>query len=322
MNKVLITREVPERFLTDLKQVADVEMYPEQQKPMPREALLAQSKDKTVVITMLSDQIDKEYLDSCPDLKAVINLAVGYDNIDVDYAAQKGIVICNTPDVLTETTAELGFTLMVVTARRIIEAAAMVQNGEWTGWSPYLMAGKDVYGKTVGIYGMGAIGQAFARRCIGFGMTVLYHNRSRHEQAEHELGVTYADFDELIATSDYVVCTAPLTEETRNKFDQQVFKQMKSDAIFINIGRGGHVVEEDLLHAVKNQEILAAGLDVLAAEPIDSDHPFLNEPNIVVLPHIGSASVETRDAMIQLCIDNARYVINGEHPLTPVNKTR
>ncbi|UTH14398.1 2-hydroxyacid dehydrogenase [Macrococcus equipercicus] len=318
MSKVLITRAVPERFLEDLRQTAEVTVYPEELKPMTREQFLDESKDKTVVITMLSDRVDQEFMDHCPELKAVINLAVGYDNIDLDYAAAKGIIVCNTPDVLTETTAELAFTLMLVTARRIIEAAQMVQDSRWIGWAPYLMAGQDVYGKTVGIYGMGAIGRAFARRCSGFGMTILYHNRSRQEAAESELGVKYADFDELITTSDYVVCTAPLTAETAGKFNKDVFSRMKEDAIFINIGRGGHVIEEDLLHAVQHRKILAAGLDVLAEEPINKNHPFLAEPNIVVLPHIGSASVETRDAMIQLCVDNARRIINGEQPLTPV----
>ncbi|TDM12546.1 2-hydroxyacid dehydrogenase [Macrococcus lamae] len=318
MNKILITRAVPERFLNDLQQMSEVTMYPEELKPMPREAFLEQSNDKTVVITMLSDKVDREYIDNCPELKAVINLAVGYDNIDLDYAAEKGIIVCNTPDVLTETTAELAFTLMLVTARRITEAAEMVQSGGWVGWSPYLMAGKDVYGKTVGIYGMGMIGQAFAQRCKGFGMKILYHNRSRHEEAEQGIGVSYAEFDELIKESDYVVCTAPLTDETKGKFNKEVFQQMKNDAIFINIGRGGHVIEEDLLQAVQNQDILAAGLDVLAVEPIKEDHPFLKEPNIVILPHIGSASVETRDAMIQLCVDNARHILNSEEPLTAV----
>jgi len=315
--KVLVTRQIPVRFIEDLKTVADVEMYHEKLKVMPREELLNKSQDADVVITMMSDLIDREYLNHCSNLKAVINLAVGYDNIDVDYANDKGIIVCNTPDVLTETTAELGFTLMLVTARRIIEAAHLVESGEWKGWEPYLMAGKDIHRKSVGIYGMGSIGTAFARRCKGFGMEIMYHTRTRHEDAEKELGAQYVSFEEILK-ADYVVCTAPLTEETENIFNKEVFQKMNDDSIFINIGRGGHVVEEDLLEAIQNSEIGAAGLDVLREEPIKEGHPFLKEKNIVVLPHIGSATVETRDAMIQLCVDNAKHIINGEEPETPV----
>lgn len=316
--KILVTRQIPERFIEELQSVADVEMYGEKLKAMPREELLNKSRDADVVITMMSDQIDREYLDSCPELKAVINLAVGYDNIDVDYAKEKGVIVCNTPDVLTETTAELGFTLMLITARRIIEAAQLVAAGEWKGWEPYLMAGTDVYRKSVGIYGMGSIGTAFARRCKGFDMDIMYHTRSRHEDAERELGAKYVSFDELLQ-ADYIVCTAPLTKETADIFNKDTFRKMNDHAIFINIGRGGHVVEEDLLAAVQNGDIAAAGLDVLREEPIKEGHPFLKENKIVVLPHIGSATVETRDAMIQLCVDNAKQVIRGQEPKTPVH---
>ncbi|TDM03738.1 2-hydroxyacid dehydrogenase [Macrococcus carouselicus] len=315
--KILVTRQIPERFIDELKEAAEVVMHDDTLQPMPRDKFIEESRDAGVVITMMSDKVDREYLDACENLKAVINLAVGFDNIDVRYANENNITVCNTPDVLTETTAELAFTLMLVTARRIVEAAELVQKGEWQGWEPYMMAGKDVAGKSVGIFGMGSIGTAFARRCKAFGMDIMYNTRSRHEDAERELGARHVDFSELLQ-SDYVVCTAPLTEETKEIFNKDAFNRMKGDAIFINIGRGGHVVEEDLLAAVQAGEIAAAGLDVLRQEPIQDDHPFLDEKRIVVLPHIGSATVETRDAMIQLCVDNAKQIMKGEEPKTPV----
>ncbi|MCH4984953.1 2-hydroxyacid dehydrogenase [Macrococcoides goetzii] len=315
--KVLITRSIPKHYVEQLESVAEVEVYPETIKPMPREALLESSKDKSIVISMLSDTIDKEFIDNNPDLKAVINLAVGYDNIDIDYARSKDITVCNTPDVLTETTAELAFTLMFVTARRIIEANELVKGGNWVGWSPYLLAGVDVYKKTVGIFGMGNIGTALAKRCIGLNMHVQYHNRSEIEAAK-ALGANYLSFDELLETSDFIICTAPLTNETKNIFNKDAFKKMKSSAIFINIGRGGHVVENDLLEAIQNEEIYAAGVDVLNNEPVGKEHPFLSEKRITVLPHIGSATVGTRNAMIELCIKNAELIIEGKKPVSEV----
>ncbi|GGA99269.1 D-glycerate dehydrogenase [Macrococcus hajekii] len=315
--KVLVTRKIPNHFIEQLKEVAEVKMHDDTLKPMQRKALIEESRSADVVITMMSDKIDQDYMDQCENLKAIINLAVGFDNIDVKYADEKGIYVCNTPDVLTETTAELGFTLMLVTARRIIEAAELVQQGEWQGWEPYMMAGKDVYRKSVGIYGMGSIGTALAKRCHAFDMDIMYHTRSRHEDAERDYNAKHVTFEEILQ-ANYVVCTAPLTSETEDMFDEKAFKQMKNDAIFINIGRGGHVVEQDLLEAIQTGEIAAAGLDVLRKEPIEAGHPFLNEKQIVILPHIGSATVETRDAMIQLCVDNAKKVLNGEKPLTSV----
>ncbi|QIH75445.1 D-glycerate dehydrogenase [Macrococcoides canis] len=315
--RVLVTRKIPDCFIQQLEAYAEVDMYDESTNPMPRQLFLDKSKQADIVITMLSDQVDKAYLDDNRHLKAVINLAVGTDNIDVVYAQSLGIQVANTPDVLTETTAELAFTLMLVSARRIVEAAQYVQNGQWKGWSPYLLAGVDVYDKTIGIFGMGSIGSAIARRTQGFNMKILYHNRSHSDQAE-QLGAQYVDFDTLLEESDFIICAAPLTDETKHVFNKEAFKKMKNSAIFINIGRGAHVVEQDLLHAIQTDEIYAAGLDVLETEPIANDHPFLREPRITVLPHIGSASKDTRDAMIQLCIDNAVLAIRDEPLKTAV----
>ena len=232
-------------------------------------------------------------------------MAVGFDNIDIDVAKQKGVTVTNTPEVLTETTAELGFTLMLATARRIVEAEQYIQEGQWKSWGPYLLSGKDVYGSTVGIF--------------GFNTKILYHNRSRQEATENELGATWVSFDELLEKSDFVVCTAPLTDETKHKFNASAFEKMKSDSIFINIGRGAIVNEEDLVNALNKGQLLACGLDVLEQEPIDMDHPLLKMPNAVILPHIGSASENTRNNMIQLCVDNIKAVLNNKSAITPVN---
>ncbi|GAB1614113.1 D-glycerate dehydrogenase [Mammaliicoccus lentus] len=319
-DKILVARLLPQEFIDQMKQFAEVDVWDRELEPMPREEFLKRSKEATVVITTLSEKIDQSFFDSATNVKGVVNLAVGYDNIDLELAKSKGVIVTNTPDVLTETTAELGFTLMLTAARRIVEAVEYVKDGKWQSWGPYLLAGQDIHGSTVGVYGMGSIGEAFARRLKGFNCNVLYHNRSRKEKAEQELGVTYKSMDDLLTESDFVVCTAPLTEETKGKFNKETFSKMKSSAIFVNIGRGGHVIESDLIEAIKQNEIRGAALDVVENEPIANDHPFLNMDEIIVVPHIGSSSIETRNNMVQLCVDNAEKIINGDSPITPVNK--
>ncbi|MCH4531780.1 D-glycerate dehydrogenase [Staphylococcus haemolyticus] len=318
MVKILVTRQIPDRFVEQLKQFGDVKMWEEAFEPMPREQFLKELEDVDACFITLSEKIDATCLEHAKHVKVIANMAVGFDNIDVKLAQEKGIVVTNTPQVLTETTAELGFTLMLTVARRIVEAEKYVQDGEWKSWGPYLLSGKDVHGSTVGIYGMGDIGKSFARRLQGFNTTILYHNRSRHEDAETELNASYVSFDTLLADSDFVVCTAPLTPETENKFNKDAFSKMKNDAIFINIGRGAIVDEDALIDALDNHEIGGCGLDVLREEPIKLDHPLLKMENAVILPHIGSASVATRDRMIQLCVDNIAAILKGAKPLTPI----
>ncbi|PTE69144.1 D-glycerate dehydrogenase [Staphylococcus devriesei] len=318
MGKILVTRKIPEQFIEQLEQLGDVRMWDDEFEPMPRAQFLTELEDADACFITLSEKIDKESIEHAKNVKIIANMAVGYDNIDVALANQNGIVITNTPNVLTETTAELGFTLMLTVARRIIEAQQYVQNGQWKSWGPYLLSGKDVHGSTVGIYGMGEIGRSFARRLQGFNTTILYHNRSRHEDAERQLNAQYVSFEELLERSDFVICTAPLTPETVNKFDEKAFSKMKNDAIFINIGRGAIVDEEALVNALNNNEIGGCGLDVLREEPIRLDHPLLKMQNVVILPHIGSASVVTRNRMIQLCVDNIEAVLQGKAPETPV----
>ena len=318
MNKILITRKIPQKFIEQLEQIGDVVMWDKELTPMPRETFLSEVKDATACFITLSESVDEEVLKEASDLKIIANMAVGYDNIDVVRANDHDITVTNTPDVLTETTAELGFTLMLTVARRIIEADRYVQEGQWQSWGPYLLSGKDVHGSTVGIYGMGGIGRAFARRLKGFNTRILYHNRTQNPEAEKELDATYVSFETLLKESDFVICTAPLTPQTENQFDSKAFNLMKNDAIFINIGRGAIVDETALVEALRNHTILGCGLDVLRQEPIDVNHPLLKLDNAVIVPHIGSASRLTRDRMVQLCVNNILAVLNHQPPITPV----
>ena len=318
MQKIVVSRKIPQKFIKQLEDIGEVEVWDASLTPMPREKFLTALKDATACFVTLSEIMDEEVIEAAPNLKVIANMAVGYDNIDIDLMQSKGIVVTNTQGVLTETTAELGFTLMLAVARRVVEAETYVQNGEWQSWGPYLFAGKDLYQANVGIYGMGDIGKAFARRLKGFNTNIMYHNRTRHKDDEEALGALYVSFETLLKESDFVICTAPLTAETRDKFDDKAFKMMKKDAIFINIGRGAVVDEEALVKALQNEEIKACGLDVLREEPIDMQHPLLSMNNATILPHIGSASVITRDRMIQLCIDNIKLVLDEKDPKTPV----
>lgn len=311
MNKILVTRQIPEKFKARLEQYSEVEMWDHHLTPMPREKFLEAAKDKTALLVTLSEKVDEALFQAAPNLKVVANMAVGYDNIDLVAAEQHDVVISNTPHVLTETTAELGFALMMATSRRIVEAEKYVQGGHWESWGPYLLAGKDIYRSKVGIFGMGEIGRAFARRLKGFNADILYHNRSRNTKAEKDLGAFYTSFETLVKESDFIISTAPSTPETQNTFNKDVFKAMRNDAIFINIGRGDVVVEEDLVAAIENGDIAGAGLDVVRDEPIRMDHPLLKFPNVIVTPHIGSATVLTRDQMIQTCVLNIEDVFNG-----------
>lgn len=316
--KILVTRKIPQTFIDQLETIGEVKMWDETYEAMPRDQFLEEVKDAAVCFITLSEQIDEEVYETATQLKIVANMAVGYDNIDVEGAQTHDIVITNTPDVLTETTAELGVTLMLTVARRIVESEHYVQDGKWQSWGPYLFAGKDLHHSRVGIFGMGDIGRGVARRLQGFNTSIMYHNRSRHLESEQTYGTLYVTFETLLKESDFIICTAPLTNETRHKFNREAFSMMKSDAIFINIGRGAVVDEEALIEAIDQQQIAGCGLDVLQEEPIAMDHPLLKYPNVVITPHIGSASVETRNRMIQLCVDNIEAVLSDNEPLTPV----
>jgi len=316
---IYITRKLPQHLLKPYENQFKFRMYSSDQTPIPRETLLQEVKNVDGLLCMLTEQIDEELMTHARHLKIVANLAVGYDNINVQAARKHHVIVTNTPDVLTETTVDLTFTLLLATARRLIEANRLIQDDQWKHWSPFLLAGTDVYKQTIGIVGMGRIGEAVARRAKGFGMNILYHNRTRKFEAEDELNVVYASFDELIKQADFIVSLVPLSQETKHLFNASTFKKMKSSAIFINVSRGQIVDEEALYKALESGEIAAAGLDVFKDEPISSNHPLMQLNNVICLPHIGSASRQTRENMINLCLKNLQSFFTKGEVLTPIN---
>ncbi|MEQ2527172.1 D-glycerate dehydrogenase [Bacillaceae bacterium CLA-AA-H227] len=317
---IYITRKLPDEVIAPLLEKYEVKMWEKEDVVVPRSVLLEEASRADALLTMLSDQVNEELFSVSTKLKIVANLAVGFDNIDLAAASAHGVAICNTPDVLTDATADLTFGLLMATARRIVEAAEFVKEGNWKSWSPLLLAGNDIHHKTIGIVGMGSIGAAVAKRAFGFDMKVLYHNRSRKVELESQLGAAYCSFDELVEQADFIVCLTPLTPETRNLFTRAVFKRMKDNAVFINASRGPVVNEEELYDALVAGDIAAAGLDVFDKEPIDKNHPLLSLSNVVALPHIGSASIDTRMNMMRLCVENIDAVLSGKEPKTLVKK--
>ncbi|WP_099160009.1 2-hydroxyacid dehydrogenase [Virgibacillus ndiopensis] len=315
---IYITRKIPNEVIESYFDSFDIRMWERADIPVPRDLLLKEMEHADALLCLLTESIDKELLEKATKLKIVANMAVGYDNVNIIAARNKGIIVTNTPDVLTDTTADLTFTLLMATARRIVEGNNFIKQDKWEHWSPLLLAGSDIHHKTIGIVGMGRIGQAVAKRAKGFEMEILYHNRSRNFEAEQEFQATFCKIDELLDKSDFVVSLVPLTKETRYMFNKTSFQKMKSSAIFINVSRGQVVDEAALYNALTSKEIAAAGLDVFGEEPIRSDHPLLNLENVLCLPHIGSASVETRMEMIALCLENISRVFNGKEPKTPV----
>lgn len=316
--KIYITRQIPEYIVETYRNKYDIRMWKETETPVPRDVLLKEVKEVDALFSTLSEKIDQELLEAGKNLKIVSNLAVGYDNIDLDAANQFGIPVSNTPDVLTETTADLTFALLMATARRLIEGYKYIEEDKWKNWAPFMLAGTDVHHKTIGIVGMGRIGEAVARRANGFNMEIIYHNRSRKKDFEKAMDANYKEFEDLLEEADFVVSLLPLTNETKETFNKAAFKKMKETAIFINASRGGVVNEIDLHQALISGKIRAAGLDVFETEPISSDHPLFKLENVVALPHIGSATIETREKMIELCFKNIEAVLAGKEPLTKI----
>lgn len=318
--KVVVTRKVPDRAIELLAPHCELDVWPEEEAPIPREVLERKIRDADGLYCLLTDTVDRALLDLAPRLRIISNMAVGYNNIDVAEATRRNIMVTNTPDVLTETTADLTFALLMAAARRITEAERFLRDGKWKTWSPMLLTGQDVYGATLGIIGLGRIGSAVARRARGFDMRVLYHATRRNEQAERELGVRYAGLDELLAESDFVVIMTPLTPQTRNLIGARELALMKPTAVLVNAARGGIVDERALYDALKEGRIWAAGLDVFEEEPVPTDHPLLSLPNVTALPHIGSASVRTRTRMAELAAENLLDGLAGRVPKCLVNR--
>src|ERR687897_2011486 len=315
--KVLVTREIPEAGL-GLLEGFDVTVLHE--RPPTCDELLEAVRGASGILATATEKMDGEVMDAAGDgLKVIANMAVGYDNIDVEAAGERGVVVTNTPGVLDETTADVAFMLLLAAARRLGEGERLLRAGRWEWWGPKQLMGRDVWGEVLGIVGFGRIGQAVARRAKGFGMEILYHNRSRKVGAEEELGARYLDLDELLESADFVSVHTPLSDETHHLIGAAELGMMNPEAIFVNTSRGPVVDEAGLADALAEGRIFAAGLDVYEEEP--EVHPKLLElQNVVLAPHIGSASVETRDRMAALAAENIVAVLSGEGPKTPVGR--
>ncbi|MGE8006554.1 2-hydroxyacid dehydrogenase [Lysinibacillus sp. NPDC093216] len=298
--KLFITRKFPAHIVEPLKEYYDIEQWEEEEIVIPREKLLAAVADCEVLWVTLADQVDEELLLHAPNLKLVTNLAVGYNNIDVKALRKRGIMATNTPGVLTNTTADLVWGLLLATARRIPESERYLREGKWKSWYPMQLVGKDVSGSTIGIIGMGRIGQAVARRAKGFDMKILYNNRRRRHEVEEMYGFQYVSLEDLLKQSDFVVIMTPFNNDTVGLIGAEELALMKDDAVLINASRGGIIDENALYETLTSGKLWAAGLDVFEQEPIALDHPLLTLPNVVALPHIGSASLQTRTAMLML----------------------
>jgi glyoxylate reductase len=287
---------------------------------MPRNRLLERIAGKVAAITLLTEKVDDELLDGAgPDLVIVANYAVGFDNIDVEACTRRGVLATNTPDVLTETTADTAWALMMGAARRITEGDRFLRSRTSWIWGPEMMLGQDVHGKVLGIVGFGRIGQAVARRGKGFGMAVRYHDPFRpSSDVERDLGAEYRELDELLAESDFVSIHVALTPETRHLFDRERLRRMKPTGVLVNTSRGPVIDEAALVEALREGDLFAAGLDVFENEP--EVHPGLLEiDTAVVIPHLGSATVETRDAMGFLAVENVTAALEGRRPPTLLN---
>ncbi len=316
---ILMARAVFPEVIEKLSQVAQVHVN-EDDTVWSQAELVARLQGKQGVFTTGGDRIDQAVLKACPELRICANMAVGYNNFDIPSMTAAGVVATNAPDVLTETTADLGFALLMGTARRLSESEHYLRAGRWTKWSFDMFAGSDIHGSTLGILGMGRIGQAIARRgALGFGMKVIYHNRSRlSQELEQQCQARLVSKSELLAQADHLVLVLPYTRESHHAIGAAELAQMKPTATLVNIARGGIVDDAALAQALKQRTIAAAGLDVFEEEP--KVHPGLLEvPNVVLTPHIGSASIPTRKAMAHLAADNLVAFFTGKPLLTALN---
>lgn len=316
--KILVTGNLPAEVMDPLRKKYEVEAHAED-RPMERQQLLSRIGDRDGLLCMITDAVDDELLGRAPRLKMIANMGVGYNHIDIAAATRRGIPVSNTPGVLTDATADLAFTLILAVARRVVEGDRRVREGKFKLWAPFLFLGREVSGKTLGIVGFGRIGRAVARRAAGFGMRVLYHNRSRLTPAEErESPAEYADLNTLLAQADFVSLHVPLSGETRHLIGAEELSRMKPTAYLINTARGPVVDEVALLATLQRGMIAGAGLDVYENEPALT--PGLADlPNVVLLPHVGSATLETRTAMAAMAARNLIAGLDGQRPPNLVN---
>jgi len=316
---ILVARAVFPEVIASLRQHFEVDTS-EHDTPLSPSALIERLQGKVGALTTGSERIDANLLAACPQLKVVCNIAVGYNNFDVSAMTAAGVLATNTPDVLTETTADFGFALLMATARRLTESEHFLRAGRWNRWSLDMFAGADVHGSTLGILGMGRIGQAIARRgAHGFGMKVIYHNRSRLDAAiEAQLNARYVSKDELLQQADHLMLVLPYSAESHHAIGAAEIAQMKPTATLVNLARGGIVNDAALATALRERRIAAAGLDVFEGEP--RVHPdLLTVPNVVLTPHIASATLKTRRAMADLAANNLVAFLRDGRALTPIN---
>ncbi len=316
--RVAVTRLIPEAGLDLLRASCDVTIW-EGDLPPDKQELDTLLEGAVGVLSLLTEQVDGDLLDRHPSIRVVSNFAVGYDNVDVEAATARNVAVCNTPGVLTQATAEFAFTLLVSAARRVVEAARYVQDGNWQTWGPRLLLGQDIAGATLGIVGFGRIGKELARMASGFNMRILANDAYEDSKAAAEFGVTYVPLDDLLREADFVSLHVALTPETEQLIGARELGLMKKTAVLINAARGPVVDTEALVAALRGGEIFAAGLDVTDPEPLPADHPLVSLPNCIVVPHIASATVTTRDAMAELAANNLIDVLNGKMPEVIVN---
>jgi glyoxylate reductase len=316
--RVFVSRNIPEAGLSLLSDKVFLEVW-KGEIPPGKKILIEQAEKCEGFVVIPGDPVDREVLAAGRSLKIVSCYAVGFDSIDVEAATELGIMVTNTPDVLTEATADLAFGLLLSAARRIVEGDRLVRSGKWNQWGPRFMLGKDVSGSILGIVGMGRIGQAVARRAKAFGMGIVYHARHRNEVVEREIGARYLEFEALLALSDFVSVHCPLGPTTEGLIGERQLRAMKPSSILINTSRGRVVVEADLVRALQEGWIAGAGLDVFEKEPLPAEHPFFLLENVVVCPHLGSATIRTRDQMAVLAAENLLAALRGERPLHLVN---
>lgn len=315
--KIFVTRKIPEAGVKKLKKISDVEVSPFDRN-LTQDEIIQMASGAQGLVSMLNDNIDRELIDSLTDIRIIANYAVGFNNIDIEYARENGIVVTNTPGVLTEATADIAMTLILCVSRRIVEGDRLVRKGGFKGFSPTFFLGVELQNKVLGVYGMGSIGQALAKRAINFGLKIIYHNRRPLGGGSIDFPAQYVSFDELLKESDFISIHIPLTSETHHRFTKKEFKKMKNGAYFINTARGPLVKEEDLVQALKEGWIAGAGLDVYEFEP-ELNPDLIKADNAVLLPHVGSAATEVRERMSIMVADNLISFFKGESPPSRVN---
>lgn len=320
--RVFVTRKLPKDGLRKITERFDATVWPSEEPPSVQE-LIQNAEDCEGLVTLLSDPIGADVIDQLPKLKVIAQYAVGYDNIDVFRATDRKILVTNTPGVLTETTADLAWALIMSASRRLIEADKYVRDGNWNvAWGPEMLLGSDIYGATLGIVGLGRIGSAVARRAVGFNMKILYYTRSENEytrEFDKVANIKRVDLHTLLKDANIVSLHIPLSAETKHLLGEKEFELMKPDSIVVNTSRGSVIDEDALIKALKSGQIGVAGLDVFNEEPISKDSPLLKLTNVVLAPHIGSASTKTRATMAMMCAQNLIAALKGERPPNLVN---